>query len=174
MPENFRDQVREELVLTIDENNLLNEWKGQAALMLEYSIQLADAMQEEDEAKARLGMVTAKLDRSIRAEPEQFGLAKATETVVANAINGHKSYVGALEELNEARYRARVLRGAVDAIAHRKASLQGMTDLWLRQWYADPKSSEQPAELREAANGPPTQPPARRIQRRTRQRSTKE
>ena len=149
--------MESELNLNIDENNLLQEWKGQAAMMLDYGIRLADAMQEEDEAKTQLSVVVAELDCSIRNEPEKYGLVKITESALMNTIIVQKAHVEATQTLNEARHKARILKAAVDAIGHRKSALQGMTDLFLRQWYADPKSAEQPPELREAAkSGPPT------------------
>jgi hypothetical protein len=153
---NTGDDVRAALDLTIDENNLLNEWQGQASMMLDYGIQLADAMQEEDETKAKLAVVAAELDRDIRSDPAEYGLTKATETTVLNAINEQPEHQIAAKKLNDARYKVRVFRAAVDALSHRKSTLQGMTDLFLRQWYADPRSPDQPAELKEAADGPPT------------------
>jgi len=164
--ESIRNDVRAELDLSIDENNLLNEWQGQAALMLDYGIRLADAMQEEDEAKAQLAVVVAELDRDIRDAPTEYGVTKATETTVANAIQEQPEHRTATKKLNAARYKMRVIRAAVDALSHRKSALQGMTDLFLRQWYADPKSAEQPAELREAAKGSPTKGNPRRRTRR--------
>lgn len=153
MGENIRDTVRAELNLAIDENNLLQEWKGQAALMLDYGIQLADAMQAEDEARAKLAVVAAGLDREIRENPGDYGLPKITEAVVASAVVEQPEHQVATKKANDAHHRVRVLRAAVDALSHRKSTLQGMTDLFLRQWYADPTSTEQPAELREAARG---------------------
>ena len=158
-PKDISDRVRQELRLTVDENNLLDEWKGQAAMMLEYSIQLADARQEEDETKAALAVVVAELDAQIRDNPEEYGLQKATESGVFNAIQATEEHQAAVRAHNDARHAVRVLQAAVDALDHRKRTLQGMTDLWLRQYYADPKSPEQPQEVREAAGakcGPPT------------------
>lgn len=150
-------EVREDLRLEVDEHNLLEEWQGQAAMMLDYTIRLADARQEEDEAKAALSVVVAELDANIREAPEDYGLQKATETSVTNAIPGCEEHQAAVAALNGARHAVRVLQGAVDALDHRKRTLQGMTDLWLRQYYSDPKSPSQPEEIREAAEeGPPT------------------
>ena len=75
--EDLSDAVRAELNAPIDEQNLLHEWKGQAALMLEYGIQLADAMQEADEAKAALAVKAAELARDIRANPADYDGALA-------------------------------------------------------------------------------------------------
>lgn len=156
-----------ELNLAIDENNLLNEWKGQAAMMLDYGIQLADAMQEEDEAKARLTVVAAEVERDIRANPDEFDIPKLTEAAVVAAVPVQPEHQVATKKLNDARHKVRILRAAVDALAHRKSSLQGMTDLFLRQWYADPTSSEQPTELREAAAERPMKAATTRRRKRT-------
>jgi hypothetical protein len=147
----IREDVRADLNNEIDENNLLHEWKRQAALMLEYGILLADAMEDEDTAKAKLAITAAELDRDIRAAPQEYNLVKATESTVPNAITEQPEHQVATKKLHKARHRVRVLRAAVDSLAHRKSTLQGMTDLFLRQWYADPRTPGQPAELREAA-----------------------
>ena len=131
------------LNLFIDENNLLAEWQSQASLMLEYGIRYADALQEEDEARARVSVTQAKLDKKIRDDPEAYGVGKTTEASILNAVQAHPDYIEAQETLNAARCDARVFQAAVTALAHRKSALQGMTDLYLRQWFADPKMREQ-------------------------------
>ena len=145
------DEIRE-LNLAIDESNLLNEWKGQAQMMLTYGIKQADAMQEEDEAKARLDVVKANLDGRIRADPGTFGIGKVTEAGISAVILTQPSFKKATEEYQKARHEVLMVRAAVDALGHRKSALQGMTDLFLRQWFADPKTPEQPSELRQAAS----------------------
>ena len=147
----------EELRVDIDENGLLEEWRGQASLMFAYGTRLADARAVEDAARVAVDVVKAELDRDIRESPDMFGVAKPTESAVAAAVLCQGGYQRAVEKLNAARHEVRLLGAAVDAISHRKAALQGITDLFLRQWYADPKSGAQPRELREAAaGGPPT------------------
>jgi len=154
------------LNLSIDENNLLGEWQGQASMMYDYAVQLADAMQEEDEAKAELEVTKADLDSAIRTNPDAYGITKITEAVVSNAIVAQQEYEYAIKAVNDAKHKVRVLKAATDALSHRKSALQGMTDLFLRQWYADPSSSEQPLDLRTAAKaGPPTKTIAGRKKR---------
>src|ERR1017187_5411498 len=91
-----------DLNLSIDENNLLNEWKGQATLMLDYGIQLADAMQEQDESSNALSVVKAKLDAEIRANPEQCGIGKTTEAHLAATVLLQPAYTLAEERKNGA------------------------------------------------------------------------
>ena len=136
-------------------------------MMLEYGIYLADAQQEEDEARNAMAAVDADLDNDIRDRPGRYGLDKITEAAIARAVAAQDGHKRAERVLLQARYKARVLRAAVDAIGHRKSALQGMTELFLKQWYADPKAPSQPPELREAArSGPPAMVPVRRKVRR--------
>ncbi len=151
------------LNLKIDENNLPAEWQGQANLMLDYGVQLADAAQAADEAAAALEVAAAKLDTAIRANPEGFGLTKTTEATVQAAIAVQPEHTAAKAELLDARHEREVLKAAVNAIQHRKSALQGMTDLWLRQWHGDPRAADQPEALREAL--PPTKTPTKRRRR---------
>lgn len=151
------------LSLQIDESNLIVEWQGQANLMLDYGIQLADAGQEADEAAARLDVVAARLDTAIRADPAAFGLAKTTESTVQAAVAVQPEHIEARQALLTARHDREVLKAAVNAIQHRKSALQGMTDLWLRQWHGDPRSTEQPQALRDSV--PPSKPPTKRRRR---------
>lgn len=159
------DEIRE-LSLDIDENNLLDEWKGQAAMMLNYSIQLADAMQTEDEARAKLTVVAAEIEHDVRTDPETYNITKVTEASVTAAIPVQPEHKIAVKKLNKARHNVRILRAAVEALSHRKSSLQGMTDVFMRQWHADPKSRAQPKELREAAKNRTTKSVRSRRRRR--------
>jgi len=156
-----------ELRLEVDENNLGVEWKSQAALMLDYGIQLADAMQEEDEARANLDVVRAMLDRDIRANPDSFGCGKITETVVASTIILDGKYKDAEQRRADASHAVRILKAVVEALSHRKSTLQGMTELHKMEYYADPRSPDQPPELKAAAKaGPPTKViPGRKVRR---------
>ncbi len=144
---NIRD-----LNLRVTGDNLLEEWQGQASLMLEYGIELADAQLATDQAKAQLAVKASELDREIRETPEDYGLAKATETTVPGCVAEQPEHKVATRKYLDAKHKTSIFKAAVDAISHRKSTLQGMTDLWLRQYYADPTTREQPEELKDAAD----------------------
>ena len=141
----------EELNLAVSPNNLLEDWQTQATMMYTVGEQLADAQQEEDECRAELAVVAAEVDQAIRANPGKYNVAKVTEAAVAAAIPATQEHQAATKALRDARYAVRIAQAAVNAVQHRKSTLQGMTELWLRQYYADPKSPDQPAPLRDAA-----------------------
>lgn len=163
MPEEKYEATKLDLDLSIDENDMAGEWQEQPTLMLEYSLLLADAQQEVDEYKARLSLVTAELETDIRNNPQDYEIAKVTEAAVAAAIPQQKSHQVATLKYNRAKHAARIYQAAVDALGHRKSALQGMTDLFMRQWFADPESREQ---AREAAKPVTTKTVTRRIPRR--------
>lgn len=156
-----------ELKLTVDENDLLNEWKGQAQMMLDFGTDLADALEERDTAKAALAVVAAKLASDIRANPDTFNCAKVTEATVAEIVLLLPAHTVATQKLITAQHKVKLLEAAVESIGQRKSTLQGMTDLWLKQWYSDSMHhSKGPAELRAA--GTPTKTISRRVVRRPR------
>ena len=146
MPDNPRN-----VDLSIDPDDLPVEWQNQATLMLYWSGQCATASMDLDRARAALALIDAKLAQDIRNDPIGHGLTKDTESTVAAAVVRHGKHRDAEADVIKAKYRYNVLRGVVDAIEHRKRSLQGMTDLWLRNYYADPRRTSQPDEVHTAA-----------------------
>lgn len=130
------------LDLSVDQNRLPEQWADQPSMMLEYGLLLADAEQAVDEAKAKLAVVAAGLENDIRNNPQDYEIAKLTEATVAAAIPLQKAHQIATKAYNQARHEARIYRAAVDALGHRKSALQGMTDLYMRQWFADPETRE--------------------------------
>lgn len=132
------------LDVSIDEHNLVEEWRGQPAMVLEYGILLADTEQEVGEAKARLAVVGAEVEMELRTTAPPDGLAKWTEASINATVLQEPEYEIAVKKLNDAHHRCRLCKAAVDALAHRKSALQGMTDLFMRQWYADPTTREDP------------------------------
>lgn len=127
------------LDLSVDEAQLTEQWGEQPALMLEYGLLLADAEDDVDNTKARLGQVSAELETDIRNNPTDYGIMKVTEAAIAAAVPQQKDYISAVEDHNNAKSDARHLRAVVDALSHRKAALQGKTELFQRQWFAERK-----------------------------------
>lgn len=130
------DQAK--LDLAIDMNLLPEQWVEQPALVLHWATQLADAVRDQDQCKRDLAVVEAGLLNEMRLDPTRFGLVKVTDSSVAAAVQAVPDWLEANDAYIEARYRVNVLRGVVDALEHRKRALQAVTELWQRQWFADP------------------------------------
>jgi hypothetical protein len=138
--------MSDELRLEIDEYRLDKEWVGQPNQRKVWGEKHADALLEVDEAKSALEVTKAQIDKAIRENPERFGLKKITETVVANTILTDLECQEVMKRLNEARHKARIIEAAVEALEHRKRALEKLVDLQGRDYFSEPRASEETKE----------------------------
>lgn len=127
-----------ELDVSIDPENLANEWKGQPYLFWEWAARATKAQDLVDRAKSDLDLMAAELEHSIRSEPGAYGLEKSTEAAIKAAVLRQPEYKKKQEALHSAKYEHNLSRAAVDALEHRKRALSMLVELWIRDYYADP------------------------------------
>jgi len=125
--------------VNIDETALDVEWLEQPNLMLKYTRNEADALKQVDLIKEKLGYIKSELDKQIREDPEKFGIAKITETVILNTIQMQDEYKDVMEELIEAQYECNIAKGATKAVQQRKDALQSLVTLYGQNYFAGPK-----------------------------------
>ncbi len=124
--------------VSIDEHRLDKEWVEQPERYHVVAREQADAQSKVDLAKSRVEFVKGKLYKEIAAQPQDFGLAKATEASVNAAIATHPEYVKAVEEAHEAKHRAHILTTVVTAFDQRKRALEKLVDLKLADYFSQP------------------------------------
>lgn len=134
------------LDLEIDEYRLEDAWLGQPKLMLQWSGFQADAVHKVDIAKAKLELAKAEASREIRDDPEEFGLAKATESTVPAAVLEQPEVIAAQKRYLKAKHVANVLSGVVSAVEDRRRALQKLVDLHGQQYFGAPL--EKPAGVK--------------------------
>jgi len=134
----------------IDETSLDIEWLEQSALMFKYGTNEADMEREKDLAKERLDLVKADLDKSIRENPEKFGIAKITEAAVSNTIISQDEHKTAYHEFLEIQHEYNIAKVAVRAVAQRKDALENLVRLHGQQYFAGPKIPRDLSEERKA------------------------
>lgn len=125
--------------LGIDPMQLDEEWLRQPGLYMRYSEMAAEAQKVRDQAKEKVDVIKAELDRAIRKDPAKFGVDKITESVVASTILIQPEYKAAGDVLIDANYEYSVLQSAVRAFDHRKSALENEVKLWLGSYYSGPK-----------------------------------
>ena len=130
---NYEDDIK------IDETALDVEWLNQPRLCLKYSQELAEAKKEVDQAKEKLDVIRADLDKEIRNNPKKFGMEKITEGAIQSNIVIHNLFRTAETRLTEAKYKSEMIRAAVSAIEHRKDALENLVKLYGQQYFAGPK-----------------------------------
>ena len=124
--------------VSIDETALDVEWLQQADLMYKYARYQAETKKAMDEAKERLDFIKAKLEMDIRANPENYGLSKVTESAVASTILLQPEYQEASKKYIEARYENDVAAAAVKAIDQKKTALENLVKLLSVSYFAGP------------------------------------
>jgi len=135
--------------LTIDRDNLHEEWMQQASLFMKWAESSVQAQFERDKAKERLDICRANLDGQIRTDPQAFTVEKVTEAAIQSAILLSKEYKEKNNEYLESVRQAKILDAAREAFDHKKKALEKITDLYISGYYATPKESPKAKEVGE-------------------------
>lgn len=127
-----------ELDLAIDETALDIEWLRQPELMMKYIKKQSEAQKEYELKDQELKILVAGLDRSIREDPEKFGIEKLTEGSVDSAIKSRPSYKKLKKELIDCQYEWNMCNGAVSAFHQKRAALESLVKLHGMGYFAGP------------------------------------
>lgn len=124
--------------LAIDQYNLDREWIDQSLKYAEWAESAVDASFEYDKAKEKFDLTRAEIEKEVRDDPGRFGLAKATEGAITNALLNDPRYQESSSMLLEAKRNWKIMEIAREAFEHRKKALEKLTDLYLSKYYAEP------------------------------------
>ena len=127
--------------LSIDKHALDREWEEQPTRFHAAAVELADAREELEYAKAKLDIVHAEVYASLLRAPEEYGLTKTTEASLKQAIVCQPEYKAAHDDMVQAKHAADVLDAAVKALEQRKRALEKLVDLHLSDYYSAPRST---------------------------------
>ncbi len=127
--------------LKIDKFSLDEEWLRQPMLIYQWSKDYAEALAVRDKTKQLVELIKAESDLAIRKNPERFGLEKATDKAVENAIITVPEYQEALKQHQQAMYDVNILSGGIEAINHKKSALDNLTRLFLSGYWAEARSA---------------------------------
>lgn len=134
----YKDDIK------IDRNNLEEEWVNQPKKFIEWAEKEIDAQWERDRAKEKLDLVRAELDSAIRKNPKLYGITaeKITEAAISNAIIQEKKFKEASETYLEKVREAKIMGVAREGFDQRKKALEKLTDLFLSQYWAEPRQGK--------------------------------
>jgi len=125
--------------LAIDPHALDDEWLLHPNLYMKYSEALAQAQKSRDKIKEKLDVTRAQVDRDIRKKPDDYGISKITETVVAGAILMEARFTEVQDLLTDANLEVNLLQAAVRSFDHRKKALENLVTLYMASYFAGPK-----------------------------------
>lgn len=135
-----KEEINYEQDVQIDERNLHVEWLEQSELTMKYIRHANELQKQKDRAEKKLNYVSADLGHKMKNDPDKYGLVKATDSEVKNAVIIHKDYQKALEEYNELKFEAKQAWDALEDIKDRKWILQELDRLMQIGYFAPPTS----------------------------------
>lgn len=124
----------------IDPNGLDVHWLEQPELMRKYAKHMALMEKMRDEAKERLEAGKARIEKSIRSDPEKYGLLKPTEAAIQSTIILQPEYQELSQQYIDAKYEHSIAVGAVKAIEQKKSALESLVRLQGQGYFAGPKA----------------------------------
>lgn len=127
--------------LTIDEGNLHEEWFRQADLFHAAALELAELKHELDQAESQKEVVAAELKLNIRHNPSKYQLPKVTEGALDELVTTSSRYAACVEAVNTLKYKVAVAKAMVDALDQKKRALEKLVDLFLSDYWSDPRTS---------------------------------
>jgi len=130
------DKSQLEKDLTINPNLLDDEWVNFPSLVLNYSEQVVEAELALERVELKRDVLIAELDDAARNAGE-----KMTEARVKNWIIAQPLYQQIEEERIKARHELSLLKVAVKALDSKRKGLEKLVDLYLVNYYSEPKRS---------------------------------
>lgn len=138
--------------LEIDKDNLDEAWQYQALRFAEWAEKEIEAMFQRDKLKEQLDLQRAILDGHIRKNPTSYFLEKVTESAIQNIILQNENYQKINNDYLDAVKQTKIFGVAREAFDHRKKALEKLTDLFLSQYWAEPKNTKNREESRNTQN----------------------
>ena len=88
----------------------------------------------------------AELSSEIRNNPNEFGIAKITETVVASTILTQDEFKSVQAELFDQKHQVDLLQAVVTSLDHRKRALESLVSLHGQDYFSSPRADTRSQE----------------------------
>ena len=121
-----------------DKFRLDEEWESQPRYYRHYAEKVAEAEYNQAYLKTQLELAEAEVELAVRKNPEGSGIEKVTESVVKALVIMDQKVRQVKQKLIMAEHDVDVAKVAVRTLDHRKASLEGATQLFLAGYFARP------------------------------------
>lgn len=129
----------------IEQDLLDKEWVRQPQIYFEYATKAASALENRDRLKSNLDYIIASTSKDVREAPEKYGLAKVTESAVAETVAVNEMVTAATDAYNAARTEHYLLEKALVALDHKKKALENLVYLHGQNYFSSPQFQEKAA-----------------------------
>lgn len=123
----------------IDKHALDFEWERQPSLMEKYSRRYGDALFNRDSIKDQMELFAADTSLAVRANPQKYGLEKATDKAVESIVTKSEEYQKLQKKLRKENKNVNAYFSAQKVIEHKKSSLEFLSRHYFTGYWSDPK-----------------------------------
>lgn len=123
----------------INPNELDVEWLKHANLVAQYALAVAAAERSMKLLKEKITGKEAELRKTIRQEPERFGILKLTEGAIQEVVDTDQSMSSLRKEYIESQYNHEVISGALRSMQAKGEALKNLVTLLGMEYFAGPK-----------------------------------
>ncbi len=125
-------------LITLDADNLEQEWTDHPGAVHWVNIQWAEALRERKFAEFDLESVLAREDVALRTAFDNAG-KKTTETEIKRLLLANSACREAAQKRDEAAHIQHLVESERTALDHKKSALENIVKLRLSDWYSEPK-----------------------------------
>lgn len=125
------------LRLEIDPLRLEEEWQQHPSQYGYWAEKAVDAQDAMDRAKAAFEKVSSSLDSELRADPDSYGIKKATEAELRTALLRQPEYLKAQTIYLDTKKEYNLSQAALASLEHRKRALSMLVELFVKDYYSD-------------------------------------
>ena len=139
----------------IDKYKLDEEWENHPKNYRFCAERVAEAEYRQAFLKTQLELAEAEVELAVRKDPTSYGIEKVTEAVVKALVITDPKVRQAKQKFIQAEHDTDVAKVAVRTLDHKKASLEGDTQLFLAGYFARPhvKGGQADRAMNDAAAG---------------------
>lgn len=131
----------------IDKNALDFEWQRQPSLIEKYSRKYGDALFARDSIKDQLDLLFADTSLKVRADPQEFGLEKATDKAVEAVITKSDKYQKLQKQLRKKNKEVNAYFSAQKVMEHKKTALEFLSRHYFTGYWSEPKIKKEVKDL---------------------------
>lgn len=128
---------------SINELNLIGEWKKQIDLVEDYGEQLAVAKENYETLKRKVKVVEAEIRLEILRDPKSFGVEKPNIDTVNSLIAVNVGVEDAYEKMYAAKHKMDLLQVAIDTLHDRRKGLENASSLFIGKYWSMPEDGKQ-------------------------------
>lgn len=134
--------------LDVDPLNLETDWRTHAQMVYNVGAAVAEAQFIYDTSKKDSERVAASMSNDMRKNPCFYGIDKVTDKAIESSLLVQREYQDSISGMLEAKRQLGLLKATAAALEQRQWALSKMVDLFVHEYYSDPKSTSMTEEDR--------------------------